>query len=134
MIRERLWQDALAATASRYHPFVRRWQTRQEVVRDRLRAVDLTGVGVYGMGTLGRLLLAELDALGKRPSHIVDNQRELAGGRFLGVPVIEEYLLWRLPELERLVITPIFDVAEVTARLDRQSVDLCALIGVERGG
>ncbi len=134
-----LWRRALAAQQTRYHPFIKRWYDLKKSYNpfSALSRNKKEALGLFGLGTLGRLLFEDLADMGITPLWIVDNQVELAGGRHRGVLVIEEKVLWRVPELNFLIITPIFDVAVISDRIHQlnsglETVSLETLVtGVE---
>ncbi|MCP4150518.1 MAG: FkbM family methyltransferase [bacterium] len=80
-------------------------------IGDYLRNKNVKTIGIYGLGTFAERLMEEVNpsqtgANDIKIACIVDGRRELQGGRYDGIPVINDYLIRKYMEVELIIVTP----------------------------
>ncbi|MCP4216304.1 MAG: hypothetical protein GY765_16770, partial [bacterium] len=67
---------------------------------------NIGAVGVYGLGTIGERVLEELLEKGVNVPCIIESRPELLGGRYAGIPVINNYMLRTFKMVKCIIVTP----------------------------
>jgi len=89
-------------------------RNQNQTIGNYLKKNGIQYIGIYGLGTLGERLLEELLMnTGITVSYIVDRKWVLQGGRYKSIPVISPDLIKKYPEVQLLIVTPIFDLYSI---------------------
>lgn len=117
-----------------YYELTNQWlnnQNEQKEMEAYFSENGLKKIAIYGMGTLGELFYKEIKKSGVEVVYFVDKNAETPYYAMDHIPVVNIEEIENQPEVDAMIITPVYDFDEICKELERAGAADRALISLE---